>query len=417
MSLEFNLRSKVYWKRMASGIFLGFCSAIGAFIFIVLVHLGQKVFLPYDFNNWAPFTGPWWIVALMTGAGLLVGVIHRYTSAQQLDAFKALDEGCLDPEPVPPSLLTSFISLLGGFSLGPEVPCGFLAAGLATWFSNKWGMDPDTTRINVASSVSGAYGGIFSSPFAMILILLESKHRQSVQFYGTLFIAGMAALVGFIIFYSLQGFNYASLLGLLTPPKYDLRPWHLGVSILLGILAVPAALFFVVLLKISGRIMEPLQEKPILRSTLGGLFLGLLAVVLPTTIGLGSNQMPLVTYQAAEIGVVLLLIFALAKMLALSSALSSGFIGGPIFPLLFVGSCLGAALNQIFPQLPLGLALGCMIVAIPAAIVPIPLSLAAIVIIVIGLPPVNILPILVAALVSFTITRGLIMGGKELEEA
>lgn len=413
MPEDFNLRSKTYWTKMGWGLFLGFISAVGAFIFIIVVNMGQNIFLPHLAHNWTLLSGPWWIIVVMTLAGFIVGIIHRYTSAKQLDTFEAVDEGYMDPKPVPSSLLTSIISLIAGFSLGPEVPTGFLAAGLASWVSKKRKMDPDATRTNVLSSVSGAYSGLFSSPFAILIMLLETKHKQSIIYYGTLLIAGIAAVIGFSVFYLFNDFNFASLLGILSPPAYDLRIWHLGLSILLAILAVPVALLFVVMNKIFSRLLEPLKNRPVILSTIGGFLLGLLAVALPITIGLGTNEMSLVTQQAAEIGVLLLIIFGLAKLVALSGALNFGFIGGPIFPLLFVGSTLGAAINQIFPQVPLGLALGCMIVAVPAAIVPIPLALGAIVIIVIGLSATNALPVLIAALVAFSITRGLILKGKE----
>ena len=417
MSEDFNLKSRTYWKRMGWGLFLGLISAIGAFIFIMLMNLGQSIFLGNLAHNWTPFSGPWWIVGVMTVAGLLVGILHRFTPARQIDAFGALGKGYLDPKPVPSSLLASFISLIGGFSLGPEVPTGFLAAGLGSWVSRRREMDAETTRTNVLSSISGAYAGLFSSPLTMLLMLLESDHKQSIIYYGTLLIAGFAAVIGFALFYALEGFNFSSLLGILSLPAYDLLLWHLGVSVLLGIIAVPVALIFVILTRIFGRLVEPLNSKPILRSTLGGLLLGLLAVALPITIGLGTTEMSVVTQQAAEIGVILLVIFALAKLVALSGALNFGFIGGPIFPLLFVGSSLGAAINQIFPQVPLGLALGCMIVAVPAAIVPIPLALGALVIIIIGLSAANALPVFVAALVAFSITRGLIMGGDQEKDS
>jgi hypothetical protein len=56
---------------------------------------------------------------------------------------------------------------------------------------------------------------------------------------------------------------------------------------------------------------------------------------------------------------------------------------------------------------PLALALGCMIVAVPAAIVPIPIALAAIGIIVVGVPFADAIPIFLAALTAFSITHGL----------
>jgi H+/Cl- antiporter ClcA len=395
---------------MGWGLFLGLISAIGAFIFIIM-NMGQNLVFSNITDNWIPFSGPWWIIGVMTVAGLIVGIIHRYTSAKQIDVFDAVDKGDMDPKPIPSSLLASLISLIGGFSLGPEVPTGMLAAGLGSWVSKRRKMDSETTRTNVLSGISGAYAGLFSSPFALLLMLLESTHFQSIKYYGTLLIAGLAAVIGFGLFYALDGFNFSSLLGILSPPAFDLKLWHMVASVLMGILAVPFALIFVILTRILNRLVEPLNSKPIIRSTLGGLLLGLLAVVIPSTIGLGTTEMSIVTQQAAEIGVLLLVVFALAKLVALSGALSFGFIGGPIFPLLFVGSTLGAAINLIFPQVPLGLALGCMIVAVPAAIVPIPIALGAIGIIIIGLSPANALPIFISALVAFSITHGLIMGG------
>ncbi len=196
-------------------------------------------------------------------------------------------------------------------------------------------------------------------------------------------------------------------------PSYNLQLFDLITGILLGVVAVPVALVFVILNRGIQRIVAPLNSKPVIRSTLGGLLLGLLAVAIPTTIGLGTTQMSVVTQQAATIGIVLLLIFAFAKIIALSGALNFGFIGGPIFPLLFVGSCIGSVVHLIFPQIPLALALGCMIVAVPAAVVPIPLALAAIGIIVVGVPFIDALPIFLSALVAFAITHGLAGGNNK----
>ncbi len=411
MSEDFSLRSRAYWQRLCWGLLVGLLSAIGAFIFLGLMNLGQSLISP-GITDWTPFSGPWVMVVIMTVAGFLVGLIHHFTSASELDVFTAVDEGYMDPKPVPASLLASLVSLIGGFSLGPEVPSGMLAAGLGSWISKRRKMDAEGTRINVLSSVSGAYAGLFSSPFAMLLMLLESNHIQSPAYVGVLLITGLAAAMGFGLFYFLGGDTFSPLLGLLSPPAYDLKLWHLGVGIVLGILAVPVSLLFPVLNKILGRLVAPLNRQPIIRGTLGGFLLGLLAVALPITIGLGTNGMVDVYQQASEIGVALLLVFALAKLLALSGALSFGFIGGPIFPLLFVGSALGAAINLLFPQLPPGLTFGCMIVAVPAAIVPIPLALVVIGIIVIGMSPTNALPVILAALVARAIVQGL-FGSKE----
>jgi H+/Cl- antiporter ClcA len=213
--------------------------------------------------------------------------------------------------------------------------------------------------------------------------------------------------VGFSLFYALNGMAVSSLLNILSLPAYHLQLWDIFIGIFLGLIAVPVAIVFVVINRGMKRIVSPLDSKPVIRSTIGGLLLGLLAFTVPTSIGLGTTQMAVVTQQAATIGIVLLLVFALAKIVALSGALNFGFIGGPIFPLLFTGSCLGAIIHLIFPQLPLTLVMGCMIVAVPAAVVPIPLALGAIGIIIVGVPFADAIPIFIAALVAFSITHGL----------
>lgn len=200
MSEEFNLRSRAYWRQLGWGVLVGLLSGIGAFLFIGLMDLLMGVIWPVT-PGWEPFSGSWTIVIILTVAGLVVGVVHHFTMAAQLDVFEAVDEGYLDPKPVPASLLASLVSLVGGFSLGPEVPSGMLAAGLGTWLSERRGLDAQTTRTNVIGGVSGAYAGLFSSPFAALLMILESNHMQTIAYYGTLLIAGLAGAVGFSLFY------------------------------------------------------------------------------------------------------------------------------------------------------------------------------------------------------------------------
>jgi H+/Cl- antiporter ClcA len=405
VALGVDLRSRSYWRLLGWGLLVGFVGAAAAALFLGVVGVGTSLWP--DLSDWEPFSGPWQVVVLMTVAGVAVGVIHRFSSARQMDVFEALNEGELDPRPIPASLLISLISLTAGFSLGPEVPTGMLAAGIATWLARRARISAEATRIGVVSGVSSAYAGLFSSPLAMLLILLESRHLQTVAYYGTLFIAGLASVIGFGLFFALAGETFSPLLGLLSPPAYDLQIWHLGAGVVLGVLGVPVALFFGITLRILGRLVAPLKGRPIVRSTLGGVLLGLLAVALPITIGLGTNEMVVVGRDAAAMGVGLLVVFAAAKLLALAGALSFGFIGGPIFPLLFVGSTLGTALNLMFPDLPLGLAVGCMTVAVPAALVPIPLALAAVGALIIGVSPENALPLVISSLVAFSVTHGL----------
>ena len=413
MAEEFDFGA--YWRRLGWGLLVGFLSVAGAFLFVALMNWGLGLVWPEP-PSWEPFSGSWTIVIIMTVTGLLAGLIHHFANAQELNVFGALNTGRMDPKPVPASLLVSLVSLIGGFSLGPEVPTGMLAAGLSSWLSERRQLDEETSKSNLLSGVSAAYAGLFSAPFAALLMVLESKHKQTVMYYSTLLITGLAAVIGFSIFYHLGGDAFSALFGLVQPQTYDLRVWHVVVGLRFGVLALPVALIFVFLNRLLGRMVAPLNKQPILRGVVGGLLLGLLAKVLPITLFLGTDGLATTTSQAATIGVGLLILFALAKLLALSGALSFGFIGGPIFPLLFVGATLGSAINLLFPQIPFGLAVGCMMAAVPGALVPIPLALAVIVALVVGLQPTNVLPVVMASLISFSLAYGFGLFVKEEKE-
>jgi H+/Cl- antiporter ClcA len=105
------------------------------------------------------------------------------------------------------------------------------------------------------------------------------------------------------------------------------------------------------------------------------------------------------------VGLVIVLVFA--KILATAGAISTGFIGGPIFPLFFVGGAAGTAVNLIFPGIPLGLAVGCTMAALTAAALPAPFMITIVVLLVVGIPATEAIPIILAAVGAHALTFGL----------
>jgi H+/Cl- antiporter ClcA len=95
-----------------------------------------------------------------------------------------------------------------------------------------------------------------------------------------------------------------------------------------------------------------------------------------------------------------------AKILATAGALSTGFIGGTIFPMFFVGGTLGTVVTLIFPDIPIALTVGCGMVAVTSGILPIPISFGIYTMLIVGLPLTEAIPIFVAG-----ITALFVMGG------
>ena len=175
---------------------------------------------------------------------------------------------------------------------------------------------------------------------------------------------------------------------------------------MLGIVGAVLVLIYGLLTKLLKRLVKPLERMPVIRSTLGGLLLGLLAWALPLTLFLGSGGLVVVTENAAELGVTLLIVYVFAKMLATAGALSTGFIGGPIFPMFFIGGTAGTVVHLLFPQIPIALSVSCLMAAVPAALLPIPISLGLLTMLIAGLSILDAIPVFVAAMVGFLVVQG-----------
>ena len=188
------LKDPNFWQRLAWGALVALLAGIGTLIFVILMNLGLDLVWGWlEPSDMATFSGNWLVVVIMTAAGLIVGLIHHFTNAGEANVFQALQKGRLDPKPVPASLLVSLVSLIGGFSVGPEVPSGMLAGGLGTWISERRKLPDDLRESNVLSGVVSAYGGLFTSPFAFVIMRLELAHRQSPAYFAIIVIATVAA--------------------------------------------------------------------------------------------------------------------------------------------------------------------------------------------------------------------------------
>ena len=235
--------SKIYWIKFGWGVLIGLIAALSVLLFNYLMNLGLKWLWPEP-PGYVPFSGSWRAVVILTVAGLIVGLLYRFIKVKETEVADALKDGRVDPEGVPGGLLVSLVSLIGGFSLGPEVPSGMLAGGLATWISERRKLSDEIRSSNVMASITSAYGGLFTAPLGAFLIPLEVPHMQTFNYYGTLIIAGATAVLGFVIFYIAGSDQFAGLLRLLDLPQYTLLPWHLVVAIVIGLLGAILALIF-----------------------------------------------------------------------------------------------------------------------------------------------------------------------------
>jgi H+/Cl- antiporter ClcA len=138
----------------------------------------------------------------------------------------------------------------------------------------------------------------------------------------------------------------------------------------------------------------------------GGVLIGLIGSFLPLTLYSGQDQLLQIIHNPAAYSVGLLLLMMLVKALLTSTSFATGFDGGPVFPLLFIGGTLGLAISQVLTFIPQGVAVTTGMAGVACAAFPIPLTVALLLGLLGGQP--DLLPVItIGAVTGFLISKAL----------
>jgi H+/Cl- antiporter ClcA len=146
----------------------------------------------------------------------------------------------------------------------------------------------------------------------------------------------------------------------------------------------------------------------VLPPTIGGVVIGAVNWVLPATVGNGHLTTPWVLKYGptGDITQKLLISCAFARAFLLAISMNCGFIGGFVFPMLSMGAIAGTVANLQYPELPLGLTVGCFMFALPCGIVPLPFTFTALGCFLFFFGLYETVPIFVSILVSYLLVCG-----------
>ena len=160
---------------------------------------------------------------------------------------------------------------------------------------------------------------------------------------------------------------------------------------------------FVIIVKLIQMVAAKLTN-PYVRGAVGGALVGLIAFALPLTIGAGNDQLTTVIDESASISIWLLVAVLVGKMLAMAISLATGFIGGNVLPMLFVGGTAGVVAHLMFPDIPYAIAVGSMLAAVPGATIKAPIGLTFIAVLAVGLGPLTAAPVIIAVAMAYLTT-------------
>jgi H+/Cl- antiporter ClcA len=348
-----------------------------------------------------------WPLILLTVAGLLIGLAIKFFGQHGglgVAQTQYAQTGSLNYHNLPSILLQGFIALWSGAAIGPEGTLVFLTGGLGTFVSERLKLQKDDVQVLVYSAIAGAFGGFFGSPIVGAVGAVEYMFIKELNLYRHLIPGLIAGAVGYGVYFALLHTSY---LGVYSFPNFaSLRVVDLVWALLVGVIAALIGTLFKVVFGLVHRVFGRLNKKPIVRSIIGGLIIGLIGSFLPLTLYSGQNQLLQIVHNPAAYGIGILLLMMLVKMLLTSTSFATGFDGGPIFPVLFIGGTLGQVLSEILTFIPQGVGVLAGMAGAACAFFPIPLTLA----LLLGLfgGQTDLIPVIViGAVIGFIVSKAL----------
>ena len=386
-----------FWLLMGYALGLGVFGACVALLFMGLIGFGNNWYTVSDPGWWG---GQWWWVGVTAGAGVVVGLLRRLTHLPTKipTLIEDLEHERVDFRSVPGIVVVSAASLMGGASLGPEEALGVMGGGGAGWVAQRRGLNDEDEGVATLAGFAGAYGGLFSSTVIVVMFVLELARPGGQRAAKALVATIVSSSVSFGIYFVVAG---AFFLDAYPVPSYTFEDWQLLAGIGLGLFAAVVVTLLVTVMKLAVRMFGRLKVPAIVRPLIGGLVFGVVGVILPLTMFTGSDQLKTVLQTGGMLGAGVLAALVVGKIITFAVSEASGFVGGPIFPTLFIGGTAGLLVHQVFPDIPLGLAFTCMLAAVPAALVSAPFAMVLLAAFMTQVGALQTAPILIAVVTAF----------------
>ncbi len=348
-------KPKPYFRLLALVALMGIISAVVTFAFMFLVNQGTR--LVWERTAQSVGLELWLFTILVcTLGGLIVGLLVRYFGDHSGIFAELMLEfgktGRFDYHNAPGIVITAFVSLISGGSLGPEAPLADACGGIGTLVSDRLKLDERETRTMGYSGLSGMLAAFITNPFGGALLGLESAQggvSGKKAYFWVLFPSLLASAISTVVFVFLTGFFFETLFQF---PDYSPRLIDLFFAVPFGIVGGIVGVLFMFSLQRFQKLLRVLKGRLVLRGLLGGLAMGIIGALLPLTLFSGEEQTVDLVHHYAEIGVLMLIVLGVAKLFVTSLLLATGWKGGYIFPIVFAAVALGLAMDLMFPGIP-----------------------------------------------------------------
>lgn len=236
----------------------------------------------------------------------------------------------------------SLLCIGGGGTLGPEAPLVTTSGTIAHRQATRFGLAPADVRIVTITGMAAAFAVLFGAPLGGALFALELPHRRGIGYHEAAVPACIGAVIGYACSTATGRLGLAPIWEL---PVVDTIRWiDLPWSIVAGLLGAAIAIAFT----LTTRALSTLAAfvAPGLRPVFGGAALGVIALYSPYVLTNGEFQIDAIGVSAS---VAVLAGAAVAKLIGAAVCVATGWRGGFIIPLFFVGFCVGRMVAEDLP--------------------------------------------------------------------
>jgi H+/Cl- antiporter ClcA len=372
---------------------VGLAGGLVGAAYVGALHLAQRWLWPTHHTQLAT-------LAILVAVGAAVAVITRVGGDAGnvellVDNIHVLG-GVDDVGRLRPLIPASLLCVGAGGAMGPEAPLVQTTGTLGSWLGRRLGRDRVDIRVLTITGMAAGFTVLFGAPLGAALFALEILHRRGLQYYEALLPALVGSLCGYGIYVLVTGSGLEPVWRF--PPVSTLTGRDLVAAVVVGLVGGLGALVFsgATLLARRGFAWLPGWSRPVL----GGLGLGLLALWSPFALTFGEAQLSGLLVTRLTVGA--LLVAVAAKLAGTVLTLSSGWKGGFIIPLFFMGAALGQLAHHLDPGISEPILMAATMAALCAGVTKTPLGSTLVVTEMAGMV---LLPVtLIAALVAMAVT-------------
>jgi CIC family chloride channel protein len=258
------------------------------------------------------------------------------------------------------SLITAPITVGFGGSAGLQGPAVSTGAALGSNIAQLFHMNSKTRMLLIGCATTGAMSSMFQAPIAAIIFAVEIFSLDLA--FASLVPLLLASVSAVISSYFFTGTDV--LFGFKLVDVFEVKdiPFYIILAFLTGIASVYFSKMYFKITHFFDRFQSPFKKLII-----GGVAIGIMLYLIPPLYGEGYGlitnllngdteaalkDIPYnINLQNVYVVVVMLLLIAIFKAIAMTTTFAAGGVGGIFIPTIFMGSALGNAIAKVINQL------------------------------------------------------------------